>query len=47
MLQLIQRIDMAWLSQEAIFNINPNKCNGYFDFRNKVILKYDKIYQIL
>lgn len=46
MLKLIQQIDMAWENRDTLFKINPDACNGYFDFRNKIILKYNRKHKL-
>ena len=43
MLHLIKEIDKAWDNNDILFDVNPTFCNGYFDFRNKVVLKYNRI----
>ena len=42
MIQLIKDIDNAWNNNDILFNVNPKACNGYFDFRNRVVLKYNR-----
>lgn len=39
MLDLVIKIDNAWNEKASLINVDPHKCNGYFDFRNKVVLK--------
>ena len=42
MLELIRKIDNAWENADVLFNVNPINCNGYFDFRNQVVLRYNR-----
>lgn len=42
MLQLIKKIDDAWANRVILLGVNPNSCNGYFDFRNNVVIAYNK-----
>lgn len=42
MLELIKNIDYAWNNKYDLYDINPCDCNGYFDFRNKVVIKYNE-----
>ena len=42
MLELIKKIDNAWWNADVLFNVNPIYCNGYFDFRNQVVLRYNR-----
>lgn len=37
MINLIALIDIAWDHKTILYDINPRKCRGYFDFRNQVI----------
>lgn len=41
MLMLIEAIDYAWKEKQELYDINPCECNGYFDFRNKVVIQYE------
>lgn len=42
MLELIRLIDTAWEQKISIYDIEPDKVLGYFNFRNKVIRQYRK-----
>ncbi len=42
MLQLIKKIDYAWKNNDILLGINPKNCIGYFDFRNNVVLIYNR-----
>lgn len=42
MLDLIKKIDLAWEKKERLLNIYPDKSLGYFNFRNNVILRYNR-----
>lgn len=42
MLELIKKIDYAWIKGEKLFNIYPEETKGYFNFRNNVILRYNR-----
>lgn len=41
MLMLIEAIDYAWKEKQILYDIDPCDCNGYFDFRNKVVIQYE------
>lgn len=45
MLDLIKNIDYAWSNKSILYDIDPASCNGYFDFRNKVVVKYTKEFE--
>lgn len=42
MLDLIKAINYAWSNKKILCSIDPCACNGYFDFRNKVVVNYNK-----
>lgn len=42
MLELIKQINIAWEQKSSLYDIMPNKQLGYFNFRNKVMLQYNK-----
>lgn len=42
MLNLINKIDYAWSERASLLNVDPYKCNGYFDFRNQVVLRHNR-----
>jgi hypothetical protein len=42
MLELIRQIDNAWINKEKLFGIYPEETKGYFNFRNNIILKYNR-----
>lgn len=42
MLELIRQINIAWEQKSSLYDIEPNIQLGYFDFRNKVMIKYNK-----
>lgn len=42
MLQLVKKIDNAWKHSDILLNVDPKTCISYFDFRNKVVLKYNR-----
>ena len=42
MLELIKQIDIAWINKDKLLDIYPNEILGYFNFRNNVILKYNR-----
>lgn len=42
MLDLIKKIDYAWIKGHKLFGIYPEETKGYFNFRNNVILKYNR-----
>lgn len=41
-LKLIEKINNAWNNKEIMLTINPKECNGYFDFRNKIMITYER-----
>lgn len=43
MLLLIKEIDFAWNDKQSLLEVNPSECISYFDFRNKVVIKYQNI----
>ena len=42
MLDLIKQIDFAWVKRTELLGIYPEESLGYFNFRNNVILKYNR-----
>lgn len=42
MLDLIKKIDLAWEKEERLLNVYPDKSLGYFNFRNNVVLRYNR-----
>lgn len=42
MLELIKQINIAWEQKSSLYDIIPNQQLGYFYFRNKVMLQYNK-----
>lgn len=42
MLDLIKQIENAWSDRTTLLNVDPYKCNGYFDFRNQVVLRHNR-----
>ncbi|MEG1494685.1 MAG: hypothetical protein RR406_00075 [Bacilli bacterium] len=40
--QLIKQIDIAWDNKSELYGIIPDKSKGYFNFRNNVVLKYNR-----
>lgn len=42
MLELIRQIDYAWINKEKLFGIYPEETKGYFNFRNNIILRYNR-----
>ncbi|MGL4878023.1 hypothetical protein [Paraclostridium dentum] len=43
MKNLIALIDIAWEHKKELYDVDPNSCIGYFDFRNKVVkTKFDE-----
>lgn len=47
MLNLIKLIDNAWKQKTSLYGVYPNQCIGYFDFRNNVVLRYNRKHKIL
>lgn len=42
MLDLIKKIDEAWKKEHRLYGIYPDKSLGYFNFRNNIILRYNR-----
>ena len=45
MSDLIKKIDYAWLNNEPLLGLYPDKKRGYFNFRNNIILRYNREYK--
>lgn len=43
MLDLIKQINSAWEQKTSIYDISPNDYIGYFNFRNEIVLIYNKL----
>lgn len=46
MLNLIKQINNAWEQKTSLYNISPNDYIGYFNFRNEIVLIYNKLIEI-